>query len=151
MTYLRGDTALKDMLLVPELEGFSIPYGPELERILNESIGGRNFNNIALSEIGKAVSANVIHSRHPKTRDGYVWFGKLEFEIKSARVAILFPWGSENKMERSINVYSDKELSPRIVRRLLLSIARQAYLKFQLRGENDFKSFFLGEMEYLNR
>ena len=123
-----------------EFEGFPVSYGLELAGILNDSIGGRNLSNRELLVIGKAVSANVRHLLHPMTRDGYFWHGELEFEVGNARVAILFPQERNSKyrkdrMDRPIEVYSDRELSPIAVRNLLVTIARQAYLKFPLRNE----------------
>ena len=125
-----------------EPEGFSFQYGPELVNILNDSIGGRNFNHLELLRIGKAVSVNVRQLLNLETKNGGSCYSGLEFEVGDARVAILFPREIHEKNPKDrmyngpIEVYSDRELSPIIVRKLLEDIKRQANLRPLLRDRN---------------
>lgn len=139
MEYIPLENVPIDMKLETGLEGFPFSYGSRLADVLNESVRGRNFNNQELLEIGKSVSEDVIQPLNLETKDGYHWHGGLEFKVGNARIAILFPWGKDYDPEtgkgRSIEIYSDRELSNRIVWKLLVSIAHQANLKFPLRDE----------------
>ncbi len=70
-------------------------------------------SNALLRRIGRAISPSVRHSVHNTTRDGYTWFGSLEYKVRNAKVIILFLWhqnfnNAESKMDRSINVYTIK-------------------------------------------
>ena len=112
-------------MIETELEGYPVLYREylveELNKIINE-IG--TISNQYLREIGKAVSSFFKHTMDNKTRDGYTWFGSLEYKIHNAKVIILFPWhqnfnNAESKMDRSINVYSNKKIPDKEVKNLL--------------------------------
>ncbi len=115
-----------------ELEGYPVLYREylvkELNKIINE-IG--SITNQYLREIGRAVSSFVKHTMDNKTRDGYTWLGSLEYKINDAKIIILFPWhqdfkNPESKMDRSINVYSNKKLPDKEVKNLLEHIVYNA-------------------------
>lgn len=123
-------------------EGFPVPYGFELAKALNKSLNESRFNLAVLVESGRAVSRNVKFLSYPKTDDGYSWIGGLEFNVKNARVAILFPWfqnwdNPKSQMDRLINVYSDMELPTQVVRNLLEKVAHQITLKSLRRKASD--------------
>ena len=119
-----------------EFEGFPVQYDPDLMMNLNRTTKG--IDNLRLQEIGRTISKYAEHLFHPKTEDGYDWFGGLIFKLKyNTRVAVLFPWAQdwdnpETQMDRSINVYSDKKLPTRVVRGLLKKITRQV---LEINGE----------------
>ena len=122
-----------DMVRI-SLDGFPVQYDERVVQHLNQVSGAENsISNNELREIGRGVSPNVIHTMHGKTDDRYEWFGRLEYEVQGARVAVLFPWHQdwthpETKMDRSINVYSDRELPRQVVGDLLENIAYQMTL-----------------------
>ena len=116
-----------------KLEGFPIQYGEDIVGQLNRANSKGGMNNRQLEVIGRAVDPSVRHSLHGATADGYGWFGTLEFNVESARVAVLFPWSQdwdhpETQMDRSINVYSDRELPNGAVEGLLEKLAYQRNL-----------------------
>ncbi len=117
-------------------KGFSVQYSFELVGRLNEVFERGNFNNKVLCEIGCAVSETVINFRNAKTEDGYCWFGELEFGLFGERIAVLFPKISINKIDRSINVYSNRELPKNLVRGLLEKLTEKA--EYALRSSKDF-------------
>lgn len=115
------------------LEGFPFQYNSRIVRHLNKVSDKRNLNNHEIRETGQAVSEYVSHSTHPSTKDDYGWFGKLEYKVGDARVAVLFPWHQdwdcpESQSDRSINVYSDKPVDPKRVEELLENVAYQIAL-----------------------
>jgi len=117
-----------------KLEGFPVQYDEEVVQHLNQVSGAENsISNNDLREIGREVSPNVIHTLHGNTDDRYDWFGRLEYEVQGAMVAVLFPWHQDwkhpkTKMDRAINVYSDRELPREVVGDLLENIAYQMTL-----------------------
>ncbi len=67
-------------------------------------------NNQQLQQIAQEISTyHSSNDSHPKTADGYEWFGRLDFHVKGANVAILFPW-RDQKPERSIAICSTRRL-----------------------------------------
>lgn len=107
------------------LLGYTFQYGPDVVINLNQAYAVRNppLNNNDLRDIGRRVFPFVEHRTGGKTEDGYFWFGTLEFQLDSLRVAVLFPWTQdwdhpESQMDRSINVYSDRELDKSIIQRI---------------------------------
>src|SRR3989338_6791034 len=120
-----------------ELEGFPVQYGEEIVRHLNRVVSARMKDNTTLKEIGEAVSPYVRHALNDDTKDGYTWYGGLYYDVNGARVAVLFPWHQdwkhpETQMDRSINVYSDRELPQEVVGNLLEQIAYQTALRVPL-------------------
>ena len=97
---------------------------------LNQAYELRLINNSALSEIGKRISSDCVHETpESPTRDGYKWFGSLEFPVDKERVRILFPWAQafsnpSSKLDRSISVYSS---GPILVGKVVNLVGRVAH------------------------
>ena len=124
-----------------ELENFPVQYGSKVVEHLNRVWSPRSFNNQMICEVGRAVSPDAKHTLHGDTKDGYTWFGRLEYKVDGAKVAVLFPWSQdwnhpETQMDRSINVYSDKELPTEVVENLLEQIAYQTALHVEPQRRN---------------
>ncbi len=115
------------------LNGFTTQYDERVVEQLNKVVGPRSYSNEDLRKIGRAVSRKASHSSHDETDDGYGWFGRLDYTVDGAKMAILFPWAQdwnhhETEMDRSVNVYSDRELPRAVVGNLLENIASQMTL-----------------------
>jgi hypothetical protein len=124
-------------LIKTDMKGFPIQYGESVVRHLNEVCNKRSFNEFGLGEIGAEVSLNVKCGKYSKrndvTKDDYFWFGSLDFPLNNAHVVILFPWAQDfenpiSKLDRSINVYSDKRVSDEEIGNLLEQVAYQMSL-----------------------
>jgi len=122
-------------MIKTDLEGFPIQYGPNIVRHLNLVTNQeKGKTNVDIEEIGREVSSDVIHRTHCQTSDNYCWFGSLEFNVEGAKLRIMYPWhqhweNSESKMDRSINVYSDKKLPDETVADFLEIVAHKTALK----------------------
>jgi len=95
-----------------ELAGFGFPYFPKAIEELNRlyDSGTTNFNGQCLEESGRRV-AGYKQILCPTTDDKYMWFWGLVFNKGAGSVAVLFPWGTDEKKidnsraDRSIAVY----------------------------------------------
>ena len=107
------------------LAGFPIQYSKELIQPLNEIFDSKQINNFDLELIGNSVSGYIEHFSHsPITGDDYHWFGSLAYNVEGKKLILLFPWAEdfenpESKMDRSINVYSNEEISGEDVKNFL--------------------------------
>jgi len=125
-------------MAVTALEGFPVQYGRDVIQHLNEVIDSRSINNDLLKKIAEGVSPDAFHILHGAiTSDGYHWFGRSQFRLDYARVAVLFPWSQDfnnplTKLDRSINVYSDKDVSNKKIEDLLEQIAYQTAMTARL-------------------
>jgi len=112
------------------LEGFLVRYGEEVVAGLNEINSDTTLNHRKLRAVGERVSGFVKGDFGPRTRDGYRWYERLDFDLGSGRVAVLFPWcydahDIESIQDRSINVYGDKGVLIGEVEELLGEIMRE--------------------------
>lgn len=128
-----------------EYEGHPIQYEHALVQPLNEIVGakfreGRGFSTLgkeiknSISEFVSVAGRPVIAGR-PETADGYVWYNGFNFKVNDTKVAVLFPWHldhkhSETTMDRSINVYSDKQLPDASITDILDKIGNIYNTKF---------------------
>lgn len=114
-----------------ELEGFPVQYSRDVIQHLNDVVRkSSDCSGGDIKRIGTLISSSTKYSLYAKTQDNYDWFGKLEFKVDNANVAVLFPWHrnhthSVNQMDRPINVYSDKTLPTQTVENLLEKLAYQ--------------------------
>ena len=116
-----------------ELEDYSIQYPVDHLKTLNSVYSERLINNAELREVGQEVDSEAEHFMHPETQDGYTWFGGLQYTLEGSKIKILFPWtqdwdNPESQMDRSINVYSTKQVSDGCLSDLLENIAYQMAL-----------------------
>ncbi len=117
-----------------ELKGFPIQYDGRFAGHLNSVNGRRMFNNQILEMIGKSLPEFYSHVFTERTTDGYGWFGSLTFKVGETKLRVLFPWAQDwddqiNKSDRSIALYSDKQISDEDVNDLTERLAYQSVLR----------------------
>ena len=110
------------------LDWFPVQYGEHFVYELNRAYGSKSIlNKLTLEKIGMAVFPRVLCTGDAITDDGYSWFVRLDCASDEGLVTIFSPYknASNTKMDRSINVYSDKRLSDEFVSNTLEDMARR--------------------------
>ncbi|MBS3169874.1 hypothetical protein J4210_05300 [Candidatus Woesearchaeota archaeon] len=120
-------------MTIVKLEGFTHQYGLDVVQHLNEVINRLSLCNHDLEQIGKGVNGYVSHAIHGTTEDDYTWFGRLYFNRRGARVAVLFPWHQDfdhpvTRMDRSINIYASEKMPEKDIEGLAEELGLQATL-----------------------
>jgi len=132
------------------LEGFAVQYNSsdvgsieDLNRVMQLRQNAGALYQVSAGELSRdsfgfkagEVKVDDVKTYDAKTEDGHVWFQKIYLNLpeQDAKIAILIPSFSKeeerkgaynlNHPERSVNVYSSKELEPGLVDRVVGQLA----------------------------
>lgn len=123
---------MASQLVKTALEGYPHQYGQEVVGSINRVWGDNVRNSIALfqmKDLAESVKGHTnSHMQSIKTDDGYRWFSGITLKVGDANVKVLLPWCQdfnhpETKMDRSVNVYSDKPLPDNLVASTMENVA----------------------------